>query len=57
MNNKMELDIWRPIFVIPAFRRQRQKDSHTFRSSLVYMVHFRAARATQQGFVSKTRLN
>lgn len=45
MNNKMGLYMWH-IFVIPAFRRQRQKESHKFRSSLVYMVHFRRDRAT-----------
>lgn len=35
-------------FAIPAFKRQRQKHHHTYKTSLAYMVSYRSADDTEE---------
>lgn len=35
-------------FAIPAFKRQRQKHHHTYKTSLAYMVNYRSGDDTEE---------
>lgn len=35
-------------FAIPAFKRQRQKHHHTYKTSLAYMIGYRSADGTEE---------
>ena len=41
--------------MIPTLRKQRKEDLSEFEASLVYIVNFRTARATQRNSVSQNK--